>query len=185
MVYGLFDRRELFELPEQSDEEFKVSFRKIIGVSGIKQRKLANMISHAERDLYKCKGKEYHHTGNHLFQKSYIEKVSKFFDISPGYFKEYRENETVDKILTDVIKYKVDKKKDTVKHISKDEIELQRKKSKSQRERIYRRKNLGKMREAQKKYSKRNPDKIKKANKRFRDNHPGYSKEYYRDSLNI
>jgi len=101
-------RRELFELPEQSNEEFRISFRKIVGASGIAQKELANIMCCSESDLYMCTGKEYHHTGNHLFKKSYIEKISKFFNISPGYFKEYRENKTMDKILADVIKHKTD-----------------------------------------------------------------------------
>ena len=95
-------------MPEQSNEEFKVSFRKIVGASGIAQKELAKILWCAEDDLYKFTGKDYHLTGRPLFKKFFIEKVSKFFNIDPRYFKEYRENETMEKILTDVIKHKTE-----------------------------------------------------------------------------
>jgi len=99
-------RRELFELPEQSSEEFRISFRKIVGASGIAQKELANIMRCSEGDLYEYTGKDYHSTGNPLFKKFYIKKISEFFNIDPCYFKEYRENETMEKILADVIKHK-------------------------------------------------------------------------------
>lgn len=183
-------RREVFELPEQSDEEFKESFRKIIGASGVGEKELTNALHCSTTDLFECWGMQHcpGYEGGKLFKKEFIERIAHFFNISPGYFREYRENEMKDRLLADVIKHKKKKEKgrERQKRFSERNPDKIRERNKRFREnnpgysKEYYKNNPEKAKEERGRYYERNSEKMKENNKRFKENNPKYFREYYK-----
>ena len=92
--------RDIFDLPEQSEEDFKVSFKRLIGASGIPMGKLYKAVRLSPITYRK------YMSGGKIPPIKKIVEISKFFDIDPHYFREYRENEMLDKKLAAAIELK-------------------------------------------------------------------------------
>jgi len=196
-------KREVFELPEQSDEEFRESFRKIMGTAGIGEKELASALHCSNTIFYFIRGDKKVKTIR-LEKKVLMERIAKFFNICPDYFREYRENEIKDKLLADVIKYKGrEKEKETKERILADKrrdkiladiIKHKRKEGERIRAEEQGEKNIKKViryyrdspekrKEANKRYREKNLEKARECNKKFREINPGYSKEYYKKNI--